>query len=76
MSARTFAAIRAHVRVVVRRRGRRINDGFGHTFTACGGTLTAYDVPYTDAKRMSAADRAKWIGCDACRAQVQQEFPK
>ena len=52
-----------HVRVVVRRSGKRINDAPGTSYTLCGGAMTAYDVEVADANHAT---------CDKCREAVSR----
>lgn len=62
----------SHVRVNVRAAGRRIADSHGSAGeTVCGAPVTAYDSTWSEARRFSASDRGRWIGCATCRAAVE-----
>jgi hypothetical protein len=57
----------AHIRVQVKRAGRRINDSRGSSGrTLCGALITSYDMPLQDAKR--GASDSEWVKrlCPKC----------
>jgi hypothetical protein len=61
----------SHVRVNVGRADRRIAGSRGSAGqTLCGSAITAYDSTWSEAKRFSAADRERWIGCQTCRVAL------
>lgn len=64
----------SHVRVNVGRADRRIvgSRGFAGQ-TLCGSPITAYDSTWSEARRFSASDLERWIGCPTCRASVAKE---
>lgn len=55
-----------HIRIIDVRGGRRINAQRGRSHTACGADPTAYDIEWSDAKKMSTREKAEWITCAEC----------
>jgi hypothetical protein len=61
----------AHIRVGVKRSGRRINDSQGSAgHTICGGDLTAYDVDLRFARKAKRDEIERFNICQMCLAKI------
>jgi hypothetical protein len=65
-----------HIRVGVRRAGKRINDSRGNPGqTVCGAELTSYDVTLTEARKLTRDQilDPRFPVCQMCLAKMPAE---
>jgi hypothetical protein len=66
----------AHIRVGVKRSGKRINDRGNAGATICGAELTSYDVTLADARKLTRDQilDPRFPVCQMCLAKMPAEW--